>query len=242
MRTLKYLPVIAVATLLGACAHPVPHDLANAEVRALPQNGSDFQKALHYDYGVLAQSELDQGDRGMTTVYNTMARMASAGTTVLPTRMEDRKIPAANVAELTEARAKLMGVLDAGGPTRATASTSRAQTQFDCWMEQREENFQPNDIEHCRDGFLMAIKEASGIVYAAATPMTSPAIAARPATPAKPEIETYTVYFDHNRSDLNNAAVAMKNDIVAHIRAMKATKVTVSVCVIKIFGPVEHLS
>lgn len=228
LKPIKYLPVIALATLLGACASPTPHDLNTAEVRALPQHGTEFQKALHHDYVVLAQSELDQGDRGTTTVYDTKARQVSAGVTVLPTRMDERSLPAENVAELTEARAKLMRVLDAGGATRATDSTSRAQTQFDCWMEQQEENysFQKADRALCRDGFLSAIGQASDIVFAVAAP--APKVAA-PVAPTKLlDIATYTIYFDHNSSTLGAAAMAMNDEIASRIKSSHATSVTVN--------------
>lgn len=230
MKSIKYLPVIAIATLLGACASPTPHDLNTAEVRALPQHGTDFQKALHHDYVVLAESELEQGDRGTTTVYDTKARQVSAGVTVLPTRMDERKIPMEYVAELTEGRAKLMRVLDAGGATRATVSTSRAQTQFDCWMEQQEENysFQKADRELCRDGFLRAIGQASDIVFAVVAPTPAPKVAA-PVAPTKLlDIATYTIYFDHNSSKLGEAAMAMNNEIASRIKSSQATSVTVN--------------
>lgn len=230
MKPIKFLPVIAVATILGACASPEPYDLKNAEVSALPQYGSEFQKALHRDYANLAVSEFDQADRASTTYYNLKSRQASAGTTVLPTRMEERSIPAMNVAELTESRATLMRVLDAGGATRATDATSRAQTQFDCWMEQREENFQPDHILNCRTGFMSAIGQASNIVFAAAAP--TPAPAPKVAAPAAPSpvlnIASYTIYFDHNSSTLNNAAIMKNAEVASRIKSMQATSVTVN--------------
>ena len=230
MRTLKYLPVIAVAAVLGACASPTPHDLNTSEVRALPQMGSDFHKALHHDYVALAQIEIDEGHRDATTYYNQKSRQAAAGMNVLPTRMSERSTSKPYVAELTEARAALMRVLDAGGPTRATAATSRAQTQFDCWMEEREENHQPKDIALCRNGFLSAIDEASKVVFAAAESMPAPKVAERPApVPAKLlDVATYTIYFDHNRSDLNSTAMALNNEIAARIKSTQATSVTVN--------------
>ena len=230
MRTLKYLPVIAVATVLGACATPALYDLNTSKVRALPQMGSDFHKALHHDYVVLAQTEIDEGHRDATTYYNQKSRQASAGMTVLPTGMDERSIPTAYVAELTEARATLIRVLDAGGPVRATAATSRAQTQFDCWMEEREENDQPKDIAQCRDGFLSAIDDASKVVFAAAQPMPAPKMAENTApVPAKLlQVATYTIYFDHNSSELNNSAMDLKKEIAARIKSTQATSVTVN--------------
>lgn len=225
MKPIKYLPVIAVAALLGACAGPAPRDLDTAAVRGVPQLGNDFQKALSRDYVALAQIERDEAHPAATTYYNTKSRQAAAGKTVPPTSMNERSITAVKVAELTKARARLMSVIEAGGPTRAPSHTARAQSQFDCWMEEQEENFQHDDIEKCRNGFMAAIDQASNIVFAAAVPAPAPKVAA-PAPVM--DIASYTIYFDHNSSELNNAAMMMNNEIAGHIKSTQATSVTVN--------------
>jgi len=235
MKPTRFLPVLAVATLLGACANQA-QDLNVSEVRALPQSGDAFHKALHNDYVALAQSEINQADRGSTIYYNTKARHAAANDTVLPTKMNERRIPAAYVRELTEARGDLIRVLDAGGATRAPEETSRAQTQFDCWMEQQKENFQPDDIANCRGGFLIALNEAAGIVYAKAKPKAEPKVAEKPApVPAKAaaqtapvEVGSFTVYFDHNSSVLDAKAMTVSDDVANRIKDTQATSVLVS--------------
>ena len=232
MKPIKYLPIFAFAAILGACAAPAERDIDTAAVRGVPQLGTEFQKALSNDYVVLAQSELNQSDRSSTTYYNMKSRQAAAGMTVLPTRMDERSINSRNVVELTDARAKLMRVIDSGGPSRAPAQTSRAQTQFDCWMEQREENFQPDDIRDCRNGFLRAIDDASTIVFAVVPPTPAPAPAAKVAAPAAPstvlEIASYTIFFDHNSSTLNTAAMALNAEISNRIKSTGSTSVTVN--------------
>ncbi len=222
MKPIKYLPVIAVASLLGACAAPASNDLNMAEVRMLPQMGNDFDKALHQNYVALAQTEIDEGHRNATTFYNVRARQAAAGQKVLPTQIDDRGLPPSTVAELTQARANLMRVLDAGGATRATVATARAQSQFDCWMEEQEENFQPEDIAECRQGFINAMDQANKVVFAAAP---APKVAA-PAT--MPSSKVFTVFFDHNSDSLNNAAMGVNNEIIAHIKSTQARSVTVN--------------
>lgn len=231
MKPIKYLPVIAFAAILGACASPAPRDLDTTAVRGVPQLGNDFQKALSSDYVALAQIELDEGHRDATTYFNTKSRHAAAGMIVLPTRMNERSITAIKVAELTDARAQLMRAIDAGGPSRAPTQTARAQTQFDCWMEEQEENydFQHADILKCKTGFLSAIEDVNNIVFAAVAPTPAPKKVAAPVAPTKLiDIATYTIYFDHNSATLNNAAVAMNNEIASRIKSTQATSVTVN--------------
>ncbi len=227
MRPFKYLPVVAVASLLGACAMQ-PLDTNVSQVRALPQAGGDFQQALHRNYVALAQLEIDEAHPEATSYYDTKARQAAANLQVMPTKMDERSIPAPFVKELTEARAQMMRVLNAGGATRATEPTARAQTQFDCWMEEREENFQPEDIANCRVGFLNAIDEASRVVFAEVKPMPKPKVAVKSPPSPTLEVASFSIYFDHDSSTLNNNALAMKSDIAARIKETKATSVTVN--------------
>ena len=123
-----------------------------------------------------------------------------------------------------------MRVLNAGGATRAPEQSARAQTQFDCWMQEQEENYQPEDIAACRAGFLSAMDQASSIVFAAIMPppAPSPKVAAKPEPAKVLEIATYTIYFDHDRSDLNSTAMSMNDEIAKRIKSSEATSVTVN--------------
>ncbi len=90
---------------------------------------------------------------------------------------------------------------------------------------------QPDDIALCRGGFLSAIDQAAGIVFAAAKPMPEPKIAEKPA-PAVPtpiiEVGSFTVYFGHNSSALDAKAATLSQDIADRIKATQATIVLVS--------------
>jgi OOP family OmpA-OmpF porin len=214
--------------LLGACAGGQQPDENVSEVRALPQVGNEFQKSLHHEYVTLAQIELDEHHWFQTSTYNGKARRSAAGDIVLPTRMDERTISEENVPELTAARATLMRVLAADGATLAPKSSARAQTQFDCWIEEQEENIQSAHIALCRNGFQKAVDEASGIVFAAATPAPAATIAETVSPTITREVVVYTFYFDHDSSALDVKSLALKNDIAARVKSMKATSVTVN--------------
>jgi OOP family OmpA-OmpF porin len=197
-----------------------------AEVRALPQYGSQFQQNLHGQYVALAQSELtEESDTHSMVYYDNKAHQASAGNAVAPTMMRERQLPAANVKELTDARADLMRMLDAGGATKTPGQASLAQTQFDCWIEEQAENLQPKKIAACRDGFNTALVQASSVVFA---DTGKPAPMAKMATPGDPAIYTYTVYFAHNSVKLSDASKAMNKDVEDLIRSTGAKTVLVS--------------
>ena len=61
--------------------------------------------------------------------------------------MASRDLPPEHVGELTEARRRLMAVLSRHARIIAPERTAEAQLEFDCWMQEQEENRQPKDFE-----------------------------------------------------------------------------------------------
>ena len=201
---------IAVAFIAGCAARP---DI-NA-IRSMPSKGDAFQQALHGEYLVLAKWEEDQGDYDSADYYVMKAKMAAEGKAVAPTEMKERKIPASAIADLNAARTRLMGALAATASKKAPADAARAQTMFDCWMEQQEENFQPEDIALCRSGFEGAMRN----------------IEAKPAPAPKPAAAfpgPFIVYFAHNSAKLDAAAMKVIADAVAAKAASKAGTMVVT--------------
>jgi OOP family OmpA-OmpF porin len=100
-----------------------------------------------YEYGPL---NMDYRD----AIYEAeKAMVAAQGGTPTPTEMSERVEPSDKTDELMQARQRLVTALAAGAPTAHPEEAGKAQSFFDCWMEQQEENFQPKDIAYCRDGF-----------------------------------------------------------------------------------------
>ena len=86
----------------------------------------------------------------------------------------------------------MITALDGGAATKIPSAAARAQTMFDCWMEEQEENHQPKDIAACRKDF----EAAMAAVDAAMKPkMAKPA--PTPAPAPKPVVDgLYLVFFD----------------------------------------------
>jgi len=195
---------LAVAGLLGACA-----DANNVDVvKALPNKGAAFHQALQKDYSNLATYERDQADWIDTVYFAGRARRASDGETFAPQGVGERRIPTDVVKDITEARTRLMAVLTDDNRKALPVQASLAQTAFDCWMEQQEENFQPEDIAACKKSFNAALAALEqGVVN-------------RPATPPAPKSEVplpapFQVLFDFNSSALNADGRQTVSDIGA---------------------------
>ncbi len=217
MKLFKKLSVLGVSALmLAACSGT--YDLEG--VRNMKSTGSIFQKGLHAEYAQLAADEAAESDWADAGTFNTRAMMAAQGKSFGPENMSDRNIPADKVGELSTARARLMRALDAGGANSKPGPASRAQAMFDCWMQEQEENFQPEDIARCRAAFEAAMKELEA-KPAMAKPAPKPMM-------KMPNKGPYVILFDFNKSNLNKAANEVIAQIVAASKSYSGAKLEVT--------------
>ncbi len=188
MKFLKTATALGVLPLLAACASN--WDVEGAK---MAQNGGTaFQKEMQSEYARLAGLERDEGDWADARFFVKKA-LASTQGDVDPQMVSDRSIPADKVDELTAARNKLTMAFAQGGKVNAPQAAARAQAGFDCWMQEQEENFQPEDIEACKKYFMAGLADM--------TPKAKPA--------AKPMMEDIVVYFGFDSAALNDEAKAL---------------------------------
>ena len=175
MRPLKWLAVVALSGALAACASDIQR------VRTAEGTGSPFTRALTSEYRDLSAFEADEMyDWSDAQHFARKGLLAAEGEVVQPEDLGNWDLPEDRVEEMTAARAKLVGLLDAGARDRVAEAAARAQARYDCWVEQQEENHQPDHISACRDQFFAALAELE---------TAAPA----PAQPAAVQPETYVV-------------------------------------------------
>jgi OOP family OmpA-OmpF porin len=197
------LKMAAVALALLASTGCTNRYLAEAQ-SAQPQ-GTAFDRALASDYLALAEVEYQQGDQRDGDTYARRSIDAAKGKPTQPDEPGLRHIRGAEVAEVTAARQRLVKALDGNGRTTKPDVAARAQSLYDCWLEQLDENLQKDHIAACRDGFKAALAqlEAAPVAAKPVAPMAAP--------------EKFLVFFDFAKSNLTPDA---KNTIA------KAAKVT----------------
>lgn len=209
----KALQVCVLATtlaVLGACL-----GMGYNSVKDMTPTGSEFNKDLYAGYVKLSGDEYAEYDYMDSDGFADKARAAAADGDVQPANLADWDIPDEYVDTLTKARARLVAALDAGGRTKVPASAAHAQVMYDCWVQEQEENFQPDDIAACRSAFFGAITAVENALRPAAAAKPAPKPAAAP-EPAPEPISTYfVVFFDHNSSTLSEVAKATVREAVA---------------------------
>jgi len=223
MKRLQMLASIALIGVLGGCATlGVGQDVER--MRAAQGRGDAFTRALTDEYRALMAFEADEMyDWKDADYYARRGLRAAAGEVFLPQKILERRLPAEYVGELTSARSDLVGLLFAGARDKVPGPSARAQAMFECWMEQQEENFQPEHIKRCRDGFHAALAEMKAamapkpVVKAAPAPAPAPTPAPAPvaAVPVR-----FIVYFGFDSSQLTPASITAIEDAIAAARKM----------------------
>ena len=150
--TKRFVVAAAALTLLGGCI-----GMEVGAAKRVDPKGSDFDKALYAGYLELAEAELAEGDHFDSDRFALRATAAAAGEAPAPEEIAARELPADKTADLAAARERLTAALAAGARNKVPGEAARAQVMFDCWMQEQEENFQPDDIARCRGAFVAVL-------------------------------------------------------------------------------------
>jgi OOP family OmpA-OmpF porin len=198
------LAIALSAAVLAACTSTPGNSPGDANLltyksnidalrRAVPAQPTTFPAALSGEYLQIADYETQWGDWSNADHFARKGLVAARGTAPAPDDVSLRPIPSAKQAELAAARQRLLTALDASARDRFPPLAARAQSRYDCWLEQQAENWQIDDIATCRGQFLAAMNELEN--------------AMRPAQPAAaPAGREYRVYFEWNRDDITPEA------------------------------------
>jgi OOP family OmpA-OmpF porin len=210
MKILNLLGVVGLVALLGACTTDI-QKIRTTE----PSGGTPFTQALTKEYRDLSAFEADEMyDWGSAGWYARRGLASARGELVTPQDPAERDLPADVLPEINSTRARLIAALDGGARDAKPEVAARAQSRFDCWLEQQEENFQQDHISACRDELMAALTELE------AKPAAPAPAAAAPAT--------YLVLFDFDKSNINAAGKAVLDQVVADYNSNKAHAISVT--------------
>ena len=184
--------IVVAGTMAGmfALAGCTGQELYSAQL--IQPSGTEFDQSLYHGYIGLSEAEYAEGDYLDSDVFAKRATQAGTQGGVGPEEITFRRLPGDHVGELSDARTRLIAAFDAGAIEANPAKAAEAQVYFDCWMQEQEENWQPEDITRCRDNFYAAL---DGIE---AAPAPAP-VASKP----KPQSVRFVVYFHTDKYDID---------------------------------------
>jgi OOP family OmpA-OmpF porin len=215
-------PIAAATLLFAACA---PTSFAQSgEGRS---DSTEFNRHLAEQYRALSAVEREQGDNRDAEAYAARADAASSGHATEPESVENRAafLDEKYVAELTSARERLVGALGKTAASLAPQSTARAQSSYDCWLEQASEDLQPDHIAACRDAFMTAIAATESALETPAVAEEPPAPTPTPSTSPAP-IEHH-VFFGFDDASITPEATRVLEDVKTALDGEPATRIRI---------------
>ena len=202
--------VLGGALALAACGT----QLEQAE--KIQPTTDDHGTALYQGYLGLSQAEYQEGDYLDSDYFAERAILAGGNQKFEPQMISARQLPAEKLNEMAAARRKIITAVYRGSVDKLPEVSAEAQVRFDCWMQEQEENFQPEDIAACRDGFEKAMKRID--------------IAMVPEEPLRATTDdrlVFDVFFDFDKDELSPVAKSHLAAIAEITRSYEKPVVTV---------------
>ena len=232
MQILRGLLIVAGVAALGACDFN-KFDEVDALKEAQPV-GSPFTQKLTGEYRDFVDSEVSGMKDHADAIHFARKGLSSArGDVVMPEPLSDWNIQPEFMDELSMGRGRMVAMFDLGAREMYPDVSAVAQSRFDCWIEQQEENFQPDDINRCKREFLSALEQLEGAMPAAppAAP-AAPAVAENafnvdPNAPMQAENAMYLVFFDFDQSTLGPGAQSVLDAVAAEVSKRSLNSLTV---------------
>lgn len=203
-----------------------------SEIQALnnaQSGGNPFTQALTAEYKTFTNTEhKDNLDYPDALHFSRKGLAAANGDMVMPEPLSDWNLQEADIAEMAPARERLVRVFEYGAREVAPALSAKAQARFDCWVEGEEEMWK-DGAKPCKQEFLDALNQLEGMVKppAPAPEEAAPvddlgpveAVDMQPSGPMAPQDAMYLVFFDWDKSDLNQGAAKVLDAVAAEVKA-----------------------
>lgn len=219
MKLHKAIIGLGLAFTLGACSTASNVDT----LKQTGATGSAFTQELTAEYRQIAQFERNEMyDWQDATYFADKGLRAAGGATVKPERLEDWDLPSDSKEELNEARGRLISAFNNKARREHPELAGRAQGRFDCWVEQQEENHQPDDIAKCRESFYQAMSELD-TAMSAGQQETAPEPEPEPMQP-----EQVTVFFGFDEASISQSQQSKVRQAVRLANQMEDARFSVT--------------
>jgi OmpA-OmpF porin, OOP family len=231
MKLVNKVFAIAAVLLLAGCGNK-----SASSVEALNKAqavGSPFTKQLASEYRDFANyAQKEASDYADALHFARKGLAAASGVVVMPETLDDWDLSDSNLVEMTKARNDLIDALEAGGRETAPDKAAIAQTRFDCWSEQQEEEWAAN--VPCKGQFYDALKALQDSV--GSKPAPAPEVAAAPEAFPEPVTEMpkgeaapveqamFIVFFDWDKSNLSTGANDVLDAVAQELKTRKDVK------------------
>jgi OOP family OmpA-OmpF porin len=217
---LLYGAVVIAALASPAQADPIFDKSSGLELDA---NGIAFMNGLHAGYVDLSKARSAAHDPFDGEHFNHKARHAARRSQIDVDWVMDRKLSAADAAELSAAAERLRTAFDKGGRSLAPQDSATAQVSYDCWIEAAERvkigtiSAGSDDVTRCKQAFADAIAKVEAVANLSLTEMARKAAPAPAAAPqaAMAAPKPFITYFAFDSDILGAGTMQIIDDAVA---------------------------
>ena len=242
MTNWRHLVMVSLFLVIGGCSnfHEFEDVTLLDEVQAV---GSPFTQKLTSEYRDFVHHEIDaMHDHADGLHFARKGAAASKGYVVMPEPVSDWNLIPSDRHELATARGRLIRVFEYGARELRPEISAIAQARFDCWIEQEEENWQSSDIAKCKSEFFEALATLEADIKrpeppkpvapvqqppAAPAPLVESPLDVDPTQPMRVENALYLVFFDFNKSNLNQGALSVIDAVANEIRSRSLNRVNI---------------
>jgi len=167
--SIKVFSLLSILAL-GACDHysdklsslneSYEYGRTPPEQIAPAAGGAAFNAALAREYTQLATYENDEMyDYTAAKYYTEKAEAAANDKVVVPGWVTEFEIDEVNYARFAKARQNLMNALNTANTPENAEILAVAQTRYDCWLDQQEDNFDGSREMTCKAEFFEAMEK-----------------------------------------------------------------------------------
>lgn len=193
--------------------------------------GRGFANYLAQGYRQLAKQEDNQHDFRSAALFLARASKVEVGERVDPEALHQRNLPPHAVGDLMYARQRLVAVFAKDAARVYPKIAARAQVSFDCWMEQQEENLQPNDVAACHSEFEDAVLRLESALIPTVS-IERPVLAAAPmpiaAASCVPCQREHVIYFELDQANLSDTGLKVVRELARYFQSRPTHGVVVS--------------
>ncbi len=241
-RSLLTLALAGTLLTIGACDVSNGLDLSSqqfkshTEIDALNETqavGSPFTQYLADEYRDYANIEQDSMFDFADALHFARKGLAAAeGDAVMPEPISDWNLKPNQIDMLRMGRGELISAYDRGARELEPQASAVAQSRFDCWIEQEEENWDTPENVVCNNEFRVAMDALSAKmghlpvpVEEVMAPVTD--MSMDEAEPMNIEDAKYIVFFDFDSAVIEESGASVLDAVVAEFQKRDISTISV---------------
>ena len=142
-------------------------------LREAKVSGSLYHQALSKHYREFAEQELNAYDWWSSKYFADKGLMVTYGQEVEPELIKNWRVSDHDLAEITSARETLVSKLTSAYKQSHPDKAAALLFNFDCWLEEEDEGWNKDAIDHCKNRFYQLLDETDPPVVAQGGPFAT---------------------------------------------------------------------